>query len=402
MITVPGTIEEYKGIFLDLLLNHTDKVTKVSPDSVLNGISYGVAKLAQKTTKDVALIEARKFPDTAFDQYLDQCALDAGVAPRFGASGSSTYIRVVGDPGTQYIAGTHSFSGNNGMVFNLAENVTISLDGFSYALVNSQATGENSNVDPLTITKVTPVPNGHLYCINENKATGGRDIEDDESLRKRIREGANILARGTISMLTQACITINPNVLRVYYRGRDIVSGKLILEILTQNGSSLSNLDISNLTSKLESVLNLNELRAYNITGESNLLIRNITWQPIDISARVIIENGVNSDDVRKECQINLNKYFDYRYFNKTSVQWTDLYQIIKQTPGIAYISDTNFSPNSDFEIDRDKQPRIRGMLLLDINGGILSNSSNTLNPIYYPNIADFSYQKTLFNTLNL
>ena len=68
------TVEELKQIFVENLLNSTDKVTKISEGSVLNGVAYGVAKIAQKIIKDVALIEAHQYPDTATGKYLDLLA----------------------------------------------------------------------------------------------------------------------------------------------------------------------------------------------------------------------------------------------------------------------------------------------------------------------------------------
>jgi uncharacterized phage protein gp47/JayE len=219
MYTKLSTVEELKGIFIELMLNHTDKVTKVAPGSVLNGIAYGIAKLGQKTIKDIALIESHIFPDQAYGQYLNNIAKNYGVANRFGSSESSTYLRVVADPGTQYISGTHTFSGNHGIVFDLEENVTVGDDGFAYVKVRSQTTGETTNVDALTINKIIPLLSGHKYVINENRATGGRDTEDDDTFRNRIKEGANILARGTIAMIEQAFMLINSNVMKVYYNG---------------------------------------------------------------------------------------------------------------------------------------------------------------------------------------
>ena len=44
MITQIIPTQELKQIFLEVLLNKTDKVTDVSEESVLNGIAFGCAK----------------------------------------------------------------------------------------------------------------------------------------------------------------------------------------------------------------------------------------------------------------------------------------------------------------------------------------------------------------------
>jgi hypothetical protein len=104
MITKPLTTVELKQIFLENFLNKTTKVSKVSNNSVINGTAYGVAKIAQKALKDIALIESHLFIDSATGDNLDLIASRLGISPRFGVSGSSTYVRLVADPGTLYQA----------------------------------------------------------------------------------------------------------------------------------------------------------------------------------------------------------------------------------------------------------------------------------------------------------
>jgi uncharacterized phage protein gp47/JayE len=372
------TVDELKGIFIELMLNHTDKVTKVSPLSATNGIAYGNAKIAQRVIKDIALIESHLFPDSAFGTNLDTVAENNGIAPRLSLSGSTTYVRVVGTPGTVYNSGVHTFTGNHGKVFDIVTTSVIGVDGFSYIKVNSQEQGEITNVDALTLSKVTPVPVGHQYCINEFAATGGRDFESDEDFRKRIKEGSNILARGTLAMLQQVFIKINPNVFKIYYNGIDR-NGKVIISIMTQNGADLTTPELNNILLKGKQYFSLTELKPDGVNGYG-ISLQNITWFPVDVSTRLILEQSVNPDDVRKECQIRLNKYFDYRYFNKKKVEWDDLLQIVKGTPGVKYVLDNYFSPATDILIPRNQIPRMRGFLMLNPDGSIIVNSTVPLN----------------------
>jgi len=235
MITELTSIEELKQIFSEILMNHTNKVTKVTDNSVLNGIAFGCAKVGQKAIKDIAIIESHIFPDAAYGIYLDNIASNYGIAPRYGASNSSTYLRLVASAGTSYIQGVNTFTGNDGIIFNLEEDVTIPSTGYYYVKVRSQQTGEKTNVNALTINKITPVPTGHQYCINEYRAIGGRDIEDDNFFRQRIKEGSNILAKNTLACLEQVFIKLNPNVLKLKYQGINNI-GKGVISILTQNG----------------------------------------------------------------------------------------------------------------------------------------------------------------------
>src|ERR1035437_343759 len=231
-IIVPESIEELKELFVKILLSRTDNVTKISYGSVLSGVAYGVSKLSQKALKDIALAQAHLYPDSSYGQYLDNIANIFGISARFGVLGSSTYVRLVGTPGTVYIAGTHFFQGSNGVIFTLSANSTIGLDGFTYAKVQSTSTGLSTKVDGLTINKVNPIPLGHNYVINEFAATGGRDIEDDDMFRDRIKNSINLMARGTLAYLQQVFMKINPKVLRVFNYGSNVL-GAIKLGIAT-------------------------------------------------------------------------------------------------------------------------------------------------------------------------
>jgi len=76
-------------------------------------------------------------------------------------------------------------------------------------------------------------------------------------------------------------------------------------------------------------------------------------------------------------------------------VEWDDLFVIVKQTEGVKYVPDRHFSPNQDIVVDTGKLPRIRGFLMLDSEGNIISDNNNLLNPIFYPADPSTSYQET-------
>jgi uncharacterized phage protein gp47/JayE len=93
MITKITSINDLKQMFLEITLNKTNKVTDISKESVLNAISYGCAKLAQKILVNLAIIESHLFPDSAYGAYLDSAAQRRGVSARFSATTSSTFLR---------------------------------------------------------------------------------------------------------------------------------------------------------------------------------------------------------------------------------------------------------------------------------------------------------------------
>jgi hypothetical protein len=398
MITKVTPIEELKQIFTESVLNHTDKVSKISDGSVLNGIAYGISKLSQKVLKDVAVIEAHLFPDTATGEYLDNIAKLRGIAPRFGASKSSAYVRLVGEPGTTYIPGNNVFTGN-GYNFDILEQITIPENGYVYAKLNCQSTGLSTNVSALTINKVNPIPSGHQYVVNEFTASGGRNEEDDDDFRKRIKDEVNVIAKGTLSYLEQVFRKFEPNVLRVFNLGLDN-SGEINLAIASVDGSDFTTSQLSNMLLKGEQYLSMNELKP-NGLNNYGIKLKNVTYFPIDVSFRLDIDNSFNSDVVRKEIQASINKVVDYRYWQDgDGIDWIDLINSVKTINGVKRVLDNFFFPNTYTEVPRGTLPRIRGFQMMDLKGFIIKDLQGNLNPIYYPNINDFAYQATILKSL--
>ena len=81
-------------------------------------------------------------------------------------------------------------------------------------------------------------------------------------------------------------------------------------------------------------------------------------------------------------------------------MEWDDLLQIVKEHPNVKYISDTSFFPREDVTIPIGKLPRIRGFILMDLNGNILEDNAGNINPVFYPTQADFSFQQTVLSDL--
>lgn len=394
--------EELKRIFTETLLNKSSKLTKISDNSVLSAVGYGVASVGSRALKDIALVESGVFPDLAVGSELDNIARNYGVAPRFAASPSSTTVRLIGSQGTFYEAGVNSFSSTSGISFSLQNNVTIGASGFAYASVISDQIGENSNVQSGNINNVNPIPSGHRGVVNEYSAFGGRDNESDDLFRKRIKEGANQLSRGTLSYIEQAFNKINNNVLRVFYQGNN-EQGQTVLAVTTQNGTDLNTSQLDELLSSGEEFFSLTDLRPAG--GQTyGLVLKNIEYQPVDISFRVDLLDDFNVDDIRTNIQIGIQKLLDYRVWRPgiDKFEWDDALQVVKSTRGVRYVPDQFFFPNRDVQIDKNKLPRVRGFLMLDRDGVVISDLSGNLSPSFYPLRADFSFQQTVLSGLEV
>ena len=399
MITKILNTEQLKQIFIESLLGKTNEVTKISEGSVLNGVAYGVGKLGQKVLKDVAVVEAHLFPDSAYGVYLDKLADLRGVAARLGATKSSTYMLLRGDAGTIYTIGTHVFSGNNGVDFDLEDNITLNAFGYAYAKVSSSTTGANTNVDGLTLNKVTPVPAGHKFCVNEYTSLGGTDAEDDELFRKRIKEEINLLARNTLSYLEQVLRKINASVLRCYNYGLDN-NGDLNIAIAHVSGADFTAPELNQFIVLGEKYFSMNELRPSSANNSYGIKFVNVVYFPIDVSFRVDIDNTYDVDEVRKNIQISMSKLFDYRFWDSDLVEWVDLLNAVRNTAGVRRALDNHFTPIVDITIPKNQIPRIRGFIMLNLAGAVITNLSGTLSPVFYPAEADFSFRASVLRSI--
>ena len=396
MITQIIPTQELKQIFLEVLLNKTDKVTDVSEESVLNGIAFGCAKLAQKCLVNQSVVEGHIFPDTAYGAYLDALAAVRGVAPRFGASGSSTYVRLSGDENTYYDKDAITLRATNGVQFELEESVRLDINGFAYVKVRSKSVGSNTNVDPLTINKLSPTPNGHYSVTNEYRASGGADEESDALFRQRIKDSVNQLSRNTMSYLEQVFMKINPKVLRLH-KGGISTDGKFNLIVVAVNGQNFSQAEFDQLLSLSEEYLSLSDLLTE--SSDFSLSLQNVDWLPVDVDFRVNIDPAYDVDMVRKEIQIQMNKLFDYRYWKYgDKVEWEDLMYVVKNVAGVRYVPDTHFYPNADINVPRYRLPRVRKFVMRDLEGNVIEDNQGILSGVFYPNEIEENYTASVLS----
>jgi len=384
MITRPSSTTELTQLMSEIFLNRQNKVTKISDESVVNAIFYAVAKVAQKAEKDIAITESRLFPDNAYGEYLDNIAKTFGIDSRKGASGSSAYIRLFAVEGTEYLKTENTFSGNSGVIFELSEDVIVGPTGIAYAKVRSQDVGSKTNIDPFGISNVNPAPTGHQSVLNEYAAIGGRDLEQDELFRQRIKNNPNIVSKSTISQLIQLYQTINSNVLDVVKEGIGD-DGRLVLALVPQNGADFSQTELADILEQSADYVSITDLKQF---GESfEIKLKNIDWETIDIDFRIDLLDNTDPDIVRKNIQVALNKLVDFRFWSVTKkVEHTDLLTIIKNIDGVSYVPEMFFTPKTDLSISETRLPRFRGFIMRDMEGNVISDSNNVLNPIFYPN----------------
>lgn len=394
MITKITTVEELKQIFTEILLNKTDKISDVSNESVLNGIAYGCAKLTQRMLTNQAVVESHIFPDTAYGVYLDNLAKIKGISPRNKACGSTAYVRIEGEPGTNYAKDVVTLSSSSGINFVLENDFTLNNTGWGYVKVKSKQVGLTSNVDALTINTMNNPPKGHYACTNEYCAVGGMDNESDDIFRMRIKDSVNQLARNTLSYIEQVFMKINNRVLKVYKGGVD-GNNKLNLIVVSVNGQDFSEDEFNELLSKSEEYLSLTEM-LQDTTGFS-LKLKNVDWLPIDIDFRASIDTSYDIDNIRKQMQVKISKLFDYRFWKYGDrVEWENMLYVIRSIEGVRYVPDNYFNPQADINVVKYRLPRLRGFILRDLDGNIISDNYAILSSFNYPNDSDNTFQSSV------
>lgn len=388
MITkVNNTISFLKNLFVETCLNKTDKISDITDNSVLSGISYATAKVAQKAIKDIAIVESQIFPESAAGEYLDRAASLFGVTPRMGALGSSTYIRVYADPGTIYESGVHTFVSKNGVRFAVEETYEVDETGYGYVKVRSESVGSFTNVDANSVTSVNPIPQGHKECTNEYYATGGRDSESDEIFRRRILNHQNIYATATLEKLTQIFQNVDSRILRVMYVGI-MEDSYMHIEVATQNGQELS---YSELKSLLEGAAQYFGIGDMIVSGKlMGIKLENVKWHEVGgdngIDFRCEIESGYDVSEVRKNIQIGITKYLDWRFWEVgKKIEWDNILEIIKNSEGVKYVSSEYFNPSKDEVVSEFMLPRVKKFIMRNLDGEVMYDSSSNFSSVFYP-----------------
>ena len=280
----------------------------------------------------------------------------------------------------------------------MEESGVVGINGYAYLKVRSQQSGLNTNVDALSINKVSPIPQGHISVINEYAATGGSDQESDTLFRERIKTNMNQMSRTTLSYLEQVFMKINPRVLRLHKGGIDS-DGKFNLIVVSVNGQNFTTAEFDEILSKSEEYLSLSELLREG--SDFALKLNNVDWLPVDIEFRADIDPAYDIDSVRRNIQIQMNKLFDYRFWKYgDKIEWENMLYAAKNVEGVRYVPDTHFYPQADINVPKYRLPRIRGFIMRDLDGNIIEDNNGVLSDVFYPNEEDRSYQKSVLTMI--
>lgn len=393
-------VDELKNLFLQELINKTGgKVSKVSDHSVLNGIAFGSAKVFQKAMKDVALLEAELFPEYAYGEYLDKVAQRYGILDRQKDLKSSVFVKLVATPGSLYTKEQCLFTSTEGITFKLVNDFQVDANGYGYAELMSSSTGLNTNVPANSITKVTGAPSGHKYVINEVAAQGGLNEEDDQSFLKRILQNFNNFSFETLDKLTYIMQKTNPVVLSVKKAGLN-TQGKVVLSVVTCNGSVLTDAELDILKQSILPYLSLNDLSVTNrLPGSTTpVVVQNASYTYIDLDFRISLYSNINPDEFRQKVQEQISQLLDFRNWTGTKVEWETLFAIVRTQSGVKAVPEQYFTPHNDTPVTDINLPRLRGFVMRDETGAVIGSNNGAITPVYYGP----DYSKNVFNQINI
>ena len=194
--------------------------------------------------------------------------------------------------------------------------------------------------------------------------------------------------------MTQIAIRFNSNILKIVNLGTK--SGKTLLGIYTQNGNSLSDIELSNLRAQMQEYLSAADISD---SIESRVVFTNVGYTAIDLNFQIEYQSNLFSiDEIYSKIQRKLINFVDFRYWDTNkNLQWSDIYSIVKNTEGVLSVPSGKFLVNggqNNISVNKNLLPRFRSFLIYNLNGESLldTNSLNYMLPIIYPKYYDTNF----------
>ena len=189
---VPEVLED-----IDIDTIHTRMLNQLPPniDKTEGGFAYDMTRPSAMEKSDIMtiMIEVIKlfFPEWSYGVFLDMLARPCGIRRRDATPAVAT-LHITGMAGTIIPQGfgfaTSGTAISESIFYESMEEATIANNGEVDVMVKCTETGTVGNVPSDCIILMTvPIP-AITGVTNLDPATGGTEVEDDETLRNRIME----------------------------------------------------------------------------------------------------------------------------------------------------------------------------------------------------------------------
>jgi len=359
MNTKPKTLEELKEECVAAIRSEcSTKISTVLPNTVLDGVAWAVAKLAQHIITDTAYLETKFFPEYATGSLLNAHASRMGLEERRGMTNSSVILQFLCDPLYDalptYPKGTKVKTAK-GLVYETIASVTVSeARRIAFVEARSQKTGPASavGIGELT-TMVDAPPYGHLSVTNVTMSIGGFTEEHDILYRQRILSARDLLSVNTSAFYEALIFLLHDNIIRVRFRTVDSRNSKYVINVLRNDGSYFTDVELNAIKTSI-----LPYLPIHDIDGK-NVLVNNFEF--VNLYVFVSAQFDINRhEELQNELNRELNEYLDFRFWQEgQKVQWEELIELFRDIEGIIEVNESRVSPPNDIVLAYDQLPKV-------------------------------------------
>lgn len=308
------------------------------------------------------------FPEWSYSGWLDKHAARVGLS-RKAAQAAETTLEITGVPGTILPAGflfaTPKTAISENIEFAVVESVTISAEGTATPLVRCTETGTIGNVPANSITLMSSPIGGVALISNPKAATGGIETESDDALRERIMErersnessyvgNDNDYKRWAKEVDGVGSVVVVPE-----WKGKGTGTVKLI--VMDANGSPANN---TILTAVYNHIISPDDRDSRLAPIEAILTVTTAEPISIEVSADVILEEGVELETVVSAYRTNLLAYFEEAKA-ENSVRYTRVCSVLSETAGVLDYTDLRLNGGTaNIGITADDYPTITALEL--------------------------------------
>lgn len=202
--------KEYDEILEDMISRAKSQYgedVKTSATSVLGVFLRIVSKGMATLYNVIEKVYSSGFVSQATGVQLDRLADNVGLY-RLPASNSISLLEFEGEKGYEIEAGTLFETKEKRILFELIDNVKLDNNGKGKGTVVSVEVGEHTNVAANTIVVQTEPVEELTNVTNPEKAEGGKLAENDDALRKRIKESVKANPATTVNGLKTAVLGV--------------------------------------------------------------------------------------------------------------------------------------------------------------------------------------------------
>lgn len=309
------------------------------------------------------------FPEWSYSGWLDRHADKAGLKRR-SARPAETALEITGVPGTVipsgFLLATPQTAIADNVEFAVVDPKTISAEGKATVVVRCTEAGRIGNVPANSITLMSSPIAGITLVTNPLAATGGVEAESDDALRERIieRERGETSFVGNDSDYKRWAREVDGvGSVAVVPEWQGAGSGTVKLIVMDANGEPANS---SILTAVYDHIISPDD-RDHRLAPIGAILtVVTAETVGLTVSAKVMLEDGVELDNVNDDYRKGLLAYF-VEAKAENCIRYTRIGSVLSETAGV--LDYTELSVNggtANVDITVDDYPTIAAINLTE------------------------------------